>query len=138
MSDKPKPAPKKGKGAGKKSKGADKKAKKAAGDGLTMSVAAHPRAQARIRQAKGWGGLGAFGATAYLSMTHGVSADVAGARAIAAGAAGYVVAWGCSVMVWRQLMVAELRAKVERARAARAVEIEAAAREAEHAAPAQS
>jgi hypothetical protein len=104
----------KGKAAAKKGK---KGEKKGAQDGV-LSVASHPRASAQIRQAKGWGGLGAFGVTAYLSLSHGVGADVAGARALAAGVAGYVVAWGCAVMVWRQLMVAEIRAKVERARAA--------------------
>ncbi len=82
-----------------------------------MSVAAHPRAAAQVRRAKGFGGLGAFGATAYLSLAHGVGADIAGARALAAGAAGYIIGWGASVMVWRQLMIAELRARVERARA---------------------
>lgn len=103
----------------KKSKDAKKKGKKgkaSAGAGTAMSVASHPRAAASVRQAKGWGGLAAFGVTAYLSFSHGVSADVAGARAIAAGIAGYVVAWGCSVMVWRHLMVAELRARVEKVR----------------------
>lgn len=113
-----KTAAKGGKGKAAAKKGKSKKGdKKGAPDGV-LSVASHPRASAQIRQAKGWGGLGAFGVTAYLSLSHGVSADVAGARAIGAGVAGYVVAWGCAVMVWRQLMVAEIRAKVERARAA--------------------
>jgi hypothetical protein len=97
----------------------DKKGKGAPAGGATvLSVASHPRAAASVRQAKGWGGIGAFGITAYLSLSHGVSADVAGLRAIGAGIAGYVVAWGCGVMVWRQLMVAEIRARVERVRAA--------------------
>lgn len=119
-------------------KGAAKKAKagrqKASRDANVISVATHPRAQGRIRQAKGWGGLGAFAVTAYLSLSHGVSADVAGVRAIGAGAGGYVVAWGCSVMIWRQLMVAELRARVDRAR--RQAEADAAVVDAQFDAPA--
>jgi hypothetical protein len=46
---------------------------------------------------------------------------------------GYVVAWGASVMVWRHLMIAELRARVEQAR--RRVDAEAAL-EADQQAPA--
>jgi hypothetical protein len=122
--EKAKPAAKKGKapakgkdakGAGKsKDKGKGKSKAGAAGTG--MSVASHPRAAASVRQAKGWGGIAAFGITAYVSLSHGVSPDVAGLRAIGAGIVGYVLAWGCGVMVWRHLMVAELRARVERAR----------------------
>lgn len=108
--------PKKAKGAGKGAKGAKGEPKGGASGGAVMSVASHPRARGHIRQAKGWGGLLAFGITAYLSLSHGVTPDVAGLRAIGAGVAGYVVAWACALMVWRQLMVAELRARVERAR----------------------
>jgi len=112
----------------KKDKAAEAKAKKgkknkkgeapAGGNGnsVVMSVASHPRASASVRRAKGWGGLAAFGVTAYLSLSHGVALEVAGARALAAGVFGYVVAWACTVMIWRQLMVAELRARVERVR----------------------
>ena len=127
MSDKPakdkaqKDKDDKGEGKGKgKGKGKDKKAKKAKkGKGTEsggLSVAAHPRASAQVRKAKGWGGLAAFAITGYLSLSHGATADIAGMRALVAGVAGYVLAWGCAVMVWRQLMVAEIRAKVERAR----------------------
>jgi hypothetical protein len=122
--EKAKPAAKKGKapakgsaGAGKsKGKGKGKGKSKSGAAGTGMSVASHPRAAASVRQAKGWGGIAAFGVTAYVSLSHGVSPDVAGLRAIAAGIVGYVLAWGCGVMVWRHLMVAELRARVERAR----------------------
>ncbi|MEA2144880.1 MAG: hypothetical protein QOG59_467 [Solirubrobacteraceae bacterium] len=120
MSDKPaKDKAKKDKGED-KGKGKDKKAKKdKKGKGTEsggLSVAAHPRASAQVRKAKGWGGLAAFVITGYLSLSHGATADIAGMRALVAGVAGYVLAWGCAVMVWRQLMVAEIRAKVERAR----------------------
>lgn len=109
-------APAKGKDAKGSAKGKDKGKSKSGAAGTGMSVASHPRAAASVRQAKGWGGIAAFGITAYVSLSHGVSPDVAGLRAIAAGIVGYVLAWGCGVMVWRHLMVAELRARVERAR----------------------
>ena len=111
MSDK---APDKNK-ADKKDKKKNNKGKGAAAGGL--SVAGHPRAAAQVRKAKGWGGLAAFLITGYLSLSHGATADIAGMRALIAGVLGYVVAWACAVMVWRQLMVAEIRAKVDRARA---------------------
>lgn len=97
---------------------AAKKGKKAKGASGGLSVAGHPRAAAQVRKAKGWGGLAAFVVTAYLSLAHGATPDVAGMRALGAGVLGYVVAWACAVVVWRQLMVAEIRAKVERTRAA--------------------
>lgn len=113
--------PKKGKGKDKDAgKGKKRKPDEAARDEsgrAIMSVAAHPRAAAQVRMAKGWGGITGFLVTAYLSLSHGLTLDVAGERALAAGVAGYIVAWGCTVMVWRQLMVAELRARVERAKA---------------------
>jgi hypothetical protein len=117
VSDKDKAA-KKDKGADEKGK--EKKAKKAKKGGEAaggMSVAAHPRARAQVRMAKGWGALLAFAVTLYLSLSHGAPADVAGMRAIVAGVCGSVVARGCAVMVWRHLMIAELRARIERAKA---------------------
>jgi hypothetical protein len=104
---------KKGKGKGKAE--SKDKGKKGAGSG-GLSVASHPRASASVRQIKGWGGLLAFGTTAYVSLSHGVSPDVAGLRALAAGIAGYIVSYGCAVVVWRQLMIAEVRARIEAAR----------------------
>jgi hypothetical protein len=108
---------KKGK-ADAKGKGKDKKSKdkKGAASSGGLSVASHPRASASVRQIKGWGGLLAFGITAYLSFSHGASPDVAGMRALVAGATGYVVSYGCAVVVWRQLMIAEVRAKIEASR----------------------
>lgn len=114
MSDKVKQDTKKGPKGTKGAKGAKGGGARTGG----LSVAGHPRAAGQVRMAKGWGGLAAFAITAYLSLSHGAAADVAGMRALAAGVIGYVLAWACAVMVWRQLMVAEIRAKVERARAA--------------------
>jgi hypothetical protein len=117
--DKKAAAKAKGKAAGKgKGKGNDKgkgkskgKGKKGAGDGL--SIASNPRAAAQVRRAKGWGGLFGFALAAYFSYRAGVSLPQTGLRAIAAGAAGYMLAWACMVTIWRQLLLAEVRTMVE-------------------------
>ena len=38
-------------------------------------------------------------------------------RALIAGIGGYMLAWMCAVTVWRQLVLAELRAAIESGRA---------------------
>jgi hypothetical protein len=78
-----------------------------------ISVAGHPRAALRVRQAKGFGGLVGFAIAAVLSLNAGVPLDQVGLRAIASGVGGYLIAWACSVAVWRQLVLAELRAHQE-------------------------
>jgi hypothetical protein len=103
--------------AGDKAK--DKKAKGKKGKGQAdasagPSVAAHPRASYQVRRAKGWGGIAGFAIAAYLSHQAGVPTFDLGLRAIAAGLAGYMLAWACAVTVWRHLVVAELRAMAER------------------------
>ena len=40
-----------------------------------------------------------------------------GLRALVAGIVGYMLAWMCAVTVWRHLVLAELRAAVERTHA---------------------
>jgi hypothetical protein len=97
--------------------GKDKKSKKGKGAGdRGLSVANHPRARAHVRMAKGWGGIIGFAIAGYMAHKASVPFAIAGLRALAAGVAGYVVAWGCAVTVWRHLMIAELRAAVEAGR----------------------
>jgi hypothetical protein len=100
-----------------KTKGAKKvkKGKGAAEEGI--SVAGHPRAAAQVRRAKGLGGIISFAIAAYLSYKAGVPSDQIALRALAVGVAGYMLAWACSVTVWRHLVLAELRAAVESGRA---------------------
>ena len=94
----------------------DKKDKKGKADASAgPSVAAHPRASQQVRRAKGWGGVAGFGIAAYLSHKAGVPIVDLGLRAIIAGMVGYLLAWACAVTVWRQLVLAELRAAVDRA-----------------------
>jgi hypothetical protein len=94
----------------------DKKKSKGSGDPASgLSIASHPRASDQVRRAKGWGGIVGFGIAAYLSYRAGVPTFDLGLRALIAGIVGYMLAWACAVSVWRHLMVAELRAAVERA-----------------------
>jgi hypothetical protein len=117
----------------------DKKGKKGKGGADASSgpsVAAHPRASYQVRKAKGWGGMAGFGIAAYLSYKAGVPTVDLGLRAIIAGMVGYMLAWACAVTIWRQLVVAEMRAAVERAAPANPDMIPARAEAAKNAAPA--
>jgi hypothetical protein len=98
-------ADKKGK-KGMKGKGSDDAAQGA-------SIANHPRARASIRHAKGWAGLVGFAIAALVSVQASVPMFDAGLRALGAGVIGYMLAWWFSVMIWRQLIVAEQKAAYE-------------------------
>jgi hypothetical protein len=82
----------------------------AQGSGTSLSIAAHPRAVYRIKQAKGWGGLLGFLLGGYMSLPTHTLAD-AGFRALLAGAGCYVIVWAAAVFLWRGLIVAELRSR---------------------------
>ena len=99
-----------------KTKG-NKKAKKGKGAADGISVAGHPRAAAQVRRAKGFGGVTFFLITAYFSHKAQVPPDQVALRALIAGIGGYMLAWMCAVTVWRQLVLAELRAAIESGRA---------------------
>lgn len=89
------------------------------GEATLPSVANHPRAATQIARAKAWGGLAGFALVALLSWRAAVpTADVL-LRALLGGVLGYVATWACAVIVWRHLVIAELRA-VRRHRAAQA------------------
>jgi len=106
----------KGKGKG---KGKGKSAKGGAAGGV--SIAAHPQASHAVKSLKAWGGLIGFGLAAYMGSHAGAPLAVVGLRALAAGVAGYMVAWFCGVVAWRAIVGAEVRAHVEmRARAEQA------------------
>ena len=95
-----------------------KKGKDGAGAPGGPSVASHPRASAAVRRAKGAGGLLSFALAAWLSHQAGLSASQVLERALPAGIAGYVLAWACAVTVWRQIVIAEVRATIELRRGA--------------------
>ena len=97
---------------------------------ILPSVTNHPRAGAQIARAKAWGGLAGFALVAVLSLRAGVPTADALLRALLAGVAAYVAAWGCAVAVWRHLVIAELRA-VRRHRVAEGAARRAAAQRTE-------
>ena len=84
---------------------------------VVPSVANHPRASYQVRRAKGWGGIAGFAIAGYLSYKAGVPTFDVGLRALVAGMVGYMLAWMCAVTVWRHLVLAELRAALERTEA---------------------
>ena len=104
-----------------KAKGKKKAGKKGAKGGAdaggsaapSLSVAADPRARASVRQIKGAVALAAFAIALVLSLQAAVPLATAAERALIAGVAGWLVAWACAVAVWRALLLAELRARVE-------------------------
>jgi hypothetical protein len=97
--------------------GASGAATKASEGSIAPSVANHPRASYQVRRAKGWGGIAGFAIAGYLSYKAGVPTFDVGLRALVAGIVGYMLAWMCAVTVWRHLVLAELRAAVERTQA---------------------
>ena len=112
--------------ADKKPKKDGKKAARGKPGAAMPSVANHPRAGAQVARAKAWGGLGGFALVALLSLRAGVPTADALLRALLAGVVAYVATWAAAVLVWRHLVVAELRA-VRRHRAAEAAARRAAA-----------
>lgn len=96
----------------KAAKGKKGKGKGSAADGL--SVATHPRAGVQIRRAKGWGGLAGFVIGGYLSYKAGIALPMVLLRAVAFGIASYMVFWFCALTIWRQMLLAELRAMSDR------------------------
>lgn len=90
----------------------------ASGALVAPSVANHPRARYQVRRAKGWGGIAGFAIAAYLGYQAGIPTVDVVARALVAGIVGYMLAWACAVTVWRHLVLAELKAAMERNQAA--------------------
>jgi hypothetical protein len=121
MADKEKKSKDKSKDSKRRGKGEDKSPD-------YVSIANHPRAHAQVRAAKGWGGLIGFVVAAALSVQASIPFVQVLERALLFGIVGYLVAWALSMLVWKQLILAEQRAayeEVERRRAA-AAEAEAA------------
>jgi hypothetical protein len=95
----------------------EKKDKKKKSDGATpsgakvlgISIVAHPRARRSIRRIRAWTALGAFVVVLVMSHRSGVPNQEAALRALIAGLVGNLAGWACAMVVWRQLMMAELR-----------------------------
>jgi hypothetical protein len=103
MSDEP--AKMKGK---KKSKGEDEPAP------ITVSIAAHPRAKAGIRRARTRAAFIAFMLVLGLNLIGHQDLFDALWRALLAGIVVNVIVWRGAIVVWRQIILAELRQEEER------------------------
>jgi hypothetical protein len=77
-----------------------------------MRLTAHPRARRHIRLARGWAALAGFVLAGLAADGGGLSTFDVASRALAGGVAGALVGWAVSIAVWRQLALAELRARV--------------------------
>ena len=91
-----------------KKKTEKKAAAEPAGGDLRPRLSRHPRARRQIRAAKGWGGIAGFVLVALLSLQAGLPHFDAGVRALIAGIACHMVAWGVAVAVWRHVAQAEI------------------------------
>jgi hypothetical protein len=80
----------------------------------TVSIAAHPRAKAGIRRARTRAAFGAFVLVLALNLMGGQTAFDAVWRALLAGVVVNLIAWRCAIVVWRHIVLAELRAAEER------------------------
>ena len=101
-----------------KAKGEGKKGKKGkkgdASDDLGVSIAGNPRAKAQVRRAKAWAGLAGFGIAAYVSYGAHASMQQIALRSLVVGIVAYMIGWACSLVIWRHLMLAELKVMTER------------------------
>src|SRR3954467_9039728 len=85
----------------------------AARAGVTVSLAAHPRARAGIRRARTRAALIAFALVLVLNLIGDQTAFDAIWRALLAGIVVNVIAWRCAIVVWRHIILAEVRAAEE-------------------------
>jgi hypothetical protein len=76
-----------------------------------VKVSAHPRAQRQIRRWKGIGGIAGFCLMAWLSHRSGTDFVHLGLRALLGGVITYVAVWAAAVYIWRQIAIAEIRAR---------------------------
>jgi hypothetical protein len=76
-----------------------------------VKVSAHPRAARSIPRIKSYGGLAGFALMAWLSHRSGTDFVHLVLRAIIGGMVAYVVTWAAAVYIWRQIVLAEIRAK---------------------------
>jgi hypothetical protein len=102
-----------------------------------VTLRSHPAAMASIRRVRARAGLGAFVLVVLMSRHSGLPLPDATVRGLAAGIAVQLVAWKVAVIVWRQLVLLQVRdleaahaerrreraeAAAERARAAQAAQ----------------
>jgi hypothetical protein len=76
---------------------------------LVVSIAQHPRAKAGIRRARTRGALGVFALVLALNLIGHQDAFDAVWRALLAGIVANVVIWRFAIVVWRHIIVSEVR-----------------------------
>src|SRR4051794_19550647 len=98
--------------------GEKKKGKKTKGDDepkpITVSIAAHPRAKAGIRRARTRAAFFAFMLVLALNLLGDQELFDALWRALLAGIVVNVIVWRGAIVVWRHIIVTELRQEEER------------------------
>jgi hypothetical protein len=95
----------------------DKKAKKASKDEpkpLVVSIASHPRAKAGIRRARTRAAFGAFVLVFALNIVRHADPFDATWRALLGGIVVNIIVWRCALIVWKHIVLAELRAEEQR------------------------
>jgi hypothetical protein len=119
--------------AKKKEKG-EEKPEKAEAPELVVSIAQHPRAQAGIRRARTRGALIVFALVLALNLVGDQELFDAIWRALLAGIVANVIIWRFAIVIWRHIVVSEVRAleeerlkKLEAEREERAAEQQARA-----------
>ena len=98
-------AKEKEKGKGKAEKGAEPE--------LVVSIAQHPRAKAGIRRARTRGALIVFALVLVLNLIGDQDLFDAVWRALLAGIVANVVIWRFAIVIWRHIVISEVRALEE-------------------------
>jgi hypothetical protein len=99
--------------AKKKDKGADAEAAPQETGPEPITLGAYPAAMASIRRVRARAGLAAFAVVLLLSLHHGLTLPSAAGRALLAGVAVQLLAWKIAVIVWRQIVLVQVRAAQE-------------------------
>jgi hypothetical protein len=76
---------------------------------LVVSIAQHPRAKAGVRRARTRGALIVFALVLAINLYSDVDAFDATWRALLAGIVANVVIWRFAIVVWRHIVVSEVR-----------------------------
>lgn len=83
-------------------------------DDAKPRITEHPVAARQVARARAWGGLIGFVVVFWLSHKAGLPFPESGFRAIVGGLVARVLAWAAVVMVWRQLIPAQIAAAQRR------------------------
>ena len=91
----------------------DEKPEKAEAPELVVSIAQHPRAKAGIRRARTRGALIVFALVLVLNLIGDQDLFDAVWRALLAGIVANVVIWRFAIVIWRHIVISEVRALEE-------------------------